>query len=75
MLSGVGALLDIPRERFPFNVVGNYKFNSCWQKKKSNGFMKEKNQLFKRLNSSHKHVLFNDWEIPDAGEKNVLLYK
>ena len=73
MLSGIGALSDIPREHFPFNVFGNYKFNSCWGKK-SNGFTKEK-KLFKRLNSSHKHVLFNDWEIPDAGEKNVLLYK
>lgn len=68
MLSQVEALSYMPRECFLFNVFGNYKFNSCWGRKVI-ALQKKKSQVFKRLNSSYKHVLFNDWEIPGAGKK------
>lgn len=73
MLSGIGALLDIPRERFPFNVVGNYKFNSCWGEKKVMVSQKKKSSL-KGLTPVTNMCFLITGKFLVQG-KNALLYK
>lgn len=63
-LYAVEALLNVPRKHFPFNVFGDSKYSLFWGVKVTASEKKKKSQFFKRLNSFHEHLLFNDWEIP-----------